>query len=84
MTTHGGIRARRWLGAWLLLLIALGVAAATGYGITRVHDYAAERGELKALLSGIETAAHQQSAGVAGGGRGPAVARACAGAARGR
>jgi diguanylate cyclase (GGDEF)-like protein len=52
---------RRWLGAWLLL-IALAVAVATGYGITRVHDYAAERGEFKALLSRIETGSRHQSA----------------------
>jgi diguanylate cyclase (GGDEF)-like protein len=61
MTTHGGSRVRRWLGAWLLL-IALGVAATTGYGIMRVYDYASERGKLTALLSRIETGSRHQSA----------------------
>jgi GGDEF domain-containing protein len=62
MTTYGGSRSRRWLGAWLLLLVALGVAAATGYGIMRVHDYAGGRGQLTALLNRIETGSRHQSA----------------------
>jgi Diguanylate cyclase, GGDEF domain len=37
MTTDGGSRVRRWLGPWLLL-IALGVAVATGFGIMRLND----------------------------------------------
>jgi diguanylate cyclase (GGDEF)-like protein len=61
MTTDGRSRVRRWLGAWLLL-VALGVAVATGYGIMRLNDYAAERGEFKALLSRIETDSRHQSA----------------------
>jgi hypothetical protein len=61
LTTDGGSRVRRWLGPWLIL-IALGVAVATGYGIMRLNDYAAERGELKALLSRIETDSRHQSA----------------------
>jgi diguanylate cyclase (GGDEF)-like protein len=54
--------AGRWLGVGLLLLVALPVAGATGYGITRVYDYAAERGALARLLSEIQGAAHEQSA----------------------
>jgi hypothetical protein len=46
----------------LLLLIALPVAGATGYGITRVYDYAAVRGALAGLLSEVEGGAHRQSA----------------------
>jgi diguanylate cyclase len=53
---------RPGLGAWLVLATALLVAVAAGYGITRVHDYAAERGELKALLGEMESAARQASA----------------------
>lgn len=60
--SHGGSWWRRWLGGWLLLLISLGVAAVTGYGIMRVHDYAAERGQLTALLGRIETGSRHQSA----------------------
>lgn len=62
MITHGGGRSRTWLGPWLLLVIALGVAAVTGFGIMRVHDYAAERGQLTALLGRIETGSRHQSA----------------------
>jgi diguanylate cyclase (GGDEF)-like protein len=62
MATYGGSRSRWWLGAWLLLLVALGVAAATGYGIMRVNDYAGGRGQLTALLSRIETGSRHQSA----------------------
>jgi hypothetical protein len=61
MSTDGGSRVRRWLGPWLLL-IALGVAVATGYGIMRLSDYAAERGEFGALLNRIETDSRHQSA----------------------
>ena len=43
-------------------MIALAVAAATGYGIMRVNDYAGERGQLTALLSRIETGSRHQSA----------------------
>jgi diguanylate cyclase len=60
--SHGGRWWRRWLGGWLLLLISLGVAAVTGYGIMRVHDYAAQRGRLNALLGRIETGSRHQSA----------------------
>ena len=38
------------------------VAVAAGYGITRVHDYAAGRAELQVLLGQLETATRHQSA----------------------
>src|SRR6266545_667309 len=62
MHTESGSRGRPWLGAWLVLLAAVLVAVAAGYGITRVHDYAAERGELQVLLGELETAVYHQSA----------------------
>ncbi|HEX6755771.1 MAG TPA: EAL domain-containing protein [Mycobacteriales bacterium] len=49
-------------GAWLLLLVALGVAAVTGYGILHLNDSAEERGELRNLLSRIESGCRHQSA----------------------
>ena len=49
-------------GAWLLLLIALGVATVTGYGILSLNDSAKERGELRTLLSKIEAGCRRQSA----------------------
>jgi diguanylate cyclase (GGDEF)-like protein len=45
-----------------VLLAAVLVAVAAGYGITRVHDYAAERGELQVLLGQLEAAVYHQSA----------------------
>jgi diguanylate cyclase (GGDEF)-like protein len=53
---------RRASGAWLLLLIALGVATVTGYGILRLNDAVKQRGELRILLSRIETGCRHQSA----------------------
>jgi hypothetical protein len=41
--------------AWLVLLVAVLVAVGAGYAITRVHDYAADRAELRALLGQLET-----------------------------
>jgi diguanylate cyclase (GGDEF)-like protein len=46
---------------WVLLAAVL-VAVAAGYGITRVHDYAAERGELQVLVGELEAAVYHQSA----------------------
>jgi len=62
VSSHGSSRLRAWVRTWLVLVAALLVAGAAGYGIVRVHDYAAERNELKAMLSRIEIVAHQQSA----------------------
>jgi diguanylate cyclase (GGDEF)-like protein len=47
---------RPWRGAWLVLLGSVLVAVVAGYGISRLHDYAAERGKLKDLLAELETA----------------------------
>ena len=55
MIRHGGGRSRRGLGAWLLLFVALGVAAVTGYGILRLHHDAAVHSEATLLLSRVET-----------------------------
>jgi diguanylate cyclase len=45
-----------------VLAAAVLVAVAAGYGITRVHDYAAERAELQVLVGELETAVYHQSA----------------------
>ena len=45
-----------------MLLAAVLVAVVAGYGISWVHDYAAERGKLKNLLAELETAAYHESA----------------------
>jgi diguanylate cyclase (GGDEF)-like protein len=62
VSSHGRSRLRAWVRTWLVLVAALLVAGAAGYGIMRVHHYAAERSELKAMLSRMEIVAHQQSA----------------------
>jgi diguanylate cyclase (GGDEF)-like protein len=53
---------RQASGPWLLLLVALGVAAGTGYGILRLSDYAAARAELRTVLSRVEAGCRYQSA----------------------
>jgi diguanylate cyclase (GGDEF)-like protein len=45
-----------------VLLLGVAIAGATGYGITRIHDDAAERRKLQALLGQLEIAAWHQSA----------------------
>jgi hypothetical protein len=45
-----------------VVLAAVLVAAVAGYGISRVHGYAAERGKLKDLLGELESAAYHESA----------------------
>jgi len=79
VSSHGSSRLRAWVRTWLVLVAALLVAGAAGYGIVRVHDYAAEHGELKAMLSRIEIVAHQQSAlewqAIAEGGLSPELAQ---------
>jgi diguanylate cyclase len=62
ITIHNGNSLKDRLSVWLLLLIAVLVAATTGYGISLVNDYAAKRGELNVLLSEIKTSANHQSA----------------------
>lgn len=62
MTTHAGGRRGPWESAWLVVLAAVLVAVVAGYGISRVHGYAAERGKLKDLLGELETAAYHESA----------------------
>jgi diguanylate cyclase (GGDEF)-like protein len=48
--------------AWVVLLAAVLVAVGAGYAITGVHDSAADRAELQALLGQLETVTFQQSA----------------------
>src|SRR5919106_1109000 len=62
MTMQTGGRWRPSRSAWLVLLAAVLVAVVAGYGISWVHDYAAERGKLKNLLAELETAAYHESA----------------------
>jgi diguanylate cyclase (GGDEF)-like protein len=45
-----------------VLLVAVLVAVGAGYAITRVHDYAADRAELRALLGQLETVTFEQRA----------------------
>jgi diguanylate cyclase len=61
-TTGRGSRWPRWLGAWLVLVTAVLVAGAAGYGITRIHGDAIRRGELRVLLGELETAARHENA----------------------
>jgi hypothetical protein len=48
--------------AWLGLVMAVVVAGAGAFGIARLQEYAAQRHELRTMLSEIKTSAWQQSA----------------------
>jgi diguanylate cyclase len=61
-TTGRGSRWPSWLGASLVLLMAVLVAGAAGYGITRIHRDASRRAELRVLLGELETAARHENA----------------------
>src|SRR6266540_3113679 len=60
--TFSGSRSRPRVRAWLALLVAVLVAVAAGYAISRVHAYAADRAELQGLLGQLDTATRHRSA----------------------